>query len=123
MEKADTLLVDKTGTLTEGKSRLVTVQPFGGFARSHLLRLAASLERAKEHPLAHAIVEGAQDPAEPVLGVRLRRGRCAARCRRALPRLRRAAAEPDDRQRGDELQLRIGHRNALRLRRAQLERL
>jgi len=61
MEKVDTLIVDKTGTLTEGKPRLVTVQAFPGFSDEDALRLAASLERASEHPLAHAIVEGARE--------------------------------------------------------------
>jgi len=61
MEKVDTLIVDKTGTLTEGKPRLVTVDAFAGFSDEDVLRLAASLERASEHPLAHAIVEGARE--------------------------------------------------------------
>ena len=61
LEKVDTLLVDKTGTLTEGKPRLVTVEPFEGSSDGELLRLAASLERASEHPLAHAVVEGARE--------------------------------------------------------------
>src|SRR5713226_6278144 len=61
MEKVDTLIVDKTGTLTEGKPRLVTVQAFPGCSDEDALRLAASLERASEHPLAHAIVEGARE--------------------------------------------------------------
>src|SRR5438067_465645 len=61
MEKADTLVVDKTGTLTEGKPRLTTVVTIGGTAENELLRLVASLERASEHPLAAAIVEGAAD--------------------------------------------------------------
>src|SRR5712692_5518251 len=61
MEKVDTLIVDKTGTLTEGKPRLVTVDAFAGFSDEEVLRLAASLERASEHPLAHAIVEGARE--------------------------------------------------------------
>jgi P-type Cu+ transporter len=61
LEKVDTLLVDKTGTLTEGKPRLVTVEPFEGSSDAELLRLAASLERASEHPLAHAVVEGARE--------------------------------------------------------------
>jgi Cu+-exporting ATPase len=56
LEKVDTLVVDKTGTLTEGKPRLVTVE--GG---DEVLRLAASLERASEHPLAAAIVRGAAE--------------------------------------------------------------
>jgi Cu+-exporting ATPase len=61
MEKVDTLVVDKTGTLTEGKPKLVAVQPAGGFAEEEVLQLAASLERASEHPLAEAIVQGAED--------------------------------------------------------------
>jgi len=57
----DTLVVDKTGTLTEGRPRLAEVVAVDGGARDDLLRLAASLERASEHPLAAAIVAGAQD--------------------------------------------------------------
>ena len=56
LEKVDTLVVDKTGTLTEGKPRLVDVVPAG--STSDVLRLAAGLERASEHPLAAAIVDG-----------------------------------------------------------------
>lgn len=61
MEKVDTLVVDKTGTLTVGKPRLVAVQGTTGFSEEELLRLAASLERASEHPLAEAIVRGAEE--------------------------------------------------------------
>lgn len=60
MEKVDTLVVDKTGTLTEGKPRLVAVQAASGFDDAEVLRLASSLERASEHPLAEAIVRGAE---------------------------------------------------------------
>ena len=60
MEKVDTLVVDKTGTLTEGKPRLATIVAEPGFAEDEVLRLAASLEGASEHPLAAAIVEGAR---------------------------------------------------------------
>ncbi len=60
MEKIDTILVDKTGTLTVGKPHLVTVESAEGITEVELLRLAASVERASEHPLAHAIVVGAQ---------------------------------------------------------------
>ena len=60
MEKIDTLVVDKTGTLTEGRPTLVTVQPAQGVTERHLLRIAASLERGSEHPLATAIVQGAR---------------------------------------------------------------
>jgi Cu+-exporting ATPase len=56
----DTLVVDKTGTLTEGKPKLVSVRPAAGYDESSLLRLAASLERGSEHPLASAIVQGAE---------------------------------------------------------------
>jgi Cu+-exporting ATPase len=59
MRKVDTLVVDKTGTLTEGKPRLVTLLAAPGFDEQLLLRLAASLERGSEHPLAAAIVRGA----------------------------------------------------------------
>jgi P-type Cu+ transporter len=60
LHKADTLVVDKTGTLTEGKPRLAMVQPVGGIAEDELLRLAAGPERASEHPLAAAVVQGAE---------------------------------------------------------------
>jgi Cu+-exporting ATPase len=60
-EKVDTLVVDKTGTLTEGKPRLTTVLPVQGFEESGLLQLVASLEQASEHPLAAAIVAGAKE--------------------------------------------------------------
>jgi Cu+-exporting ATPase len=62
MEKVDTLVVDKTGTLTEGKPKLVTVEPVDARRVDELLlRFAASLERGSEHPLAAAIVSGAQE--------------------------------------------------------------
>jgi Cu+-exporting ATPase len=61
LEKVDTLVVDKTGTLTEGRPKLVTVEPAGGRTEAELLRAAASLERASEHPLAAAIVGGAAE--------------------------------------------------------------
>ncbi|MDX2089682.1 MAG: heavy metal translocating P-type ATPase [Kofleriaceae bacterium] len=61
MRAVDTLVVDKTGTLTEGKPRLVSVVPSSGIDESTLLRLAASLERGSEHPLAAAIVTGAKE--------------------------------------------------------------
>eukprot|EP00752_Nemacystus_decipiens_P013682 g12135.t1 len=61
MEKIDTLVVDKTGTLTEGKPKLVAVQPIEGVTEQDLLHLAATLERGSEHPLAESIVEGAKD--------------------------------------------------------------
>ena len=60
MRKIDTLVVDKTGTLTEGKPKLVSTVAADGFDEGGLLRLAASLERGSEHPLAAAIVEGAE---------------------------------------------------------------
>jgi P-type Cu+ transporter len=61
LEKVTTLVVDKTGTLTEGKPRLVTVAPHDGFDERQLIRLVASLENVSEHPLAAAIVTGARD--------------------------------------------------------------
>ena len=61
LERVTTLVVDKTGTLTEGKPKLVTVEPALGIDVAALLRLAASLERVSEHPLASAIVAGAAD--------------------------------------------------------------
>jgi Cu+-exporting ATPase len=59
LERVDTLVVDKTGTLTEGRPRLVDVLPSAGFTEEAVLRAAAAVERASEHPLAAAIVDGA----------------------------------------------------------------
>jgi Cu+-exporting ATPase len=61
MEKIDTLVVDKTGTLTEGKPKVVAIVPAAGFQENDILRLAASVERASEHPLADAIVRAAKE--------------------------------------------------------------
>jgi Cu+-exporting ATPase len=61
MEKVDTLVVDKTGTLTEGRPKLVHTEPAAGFAPDDLLQKLASVERASEHPLAMAIVQAAQE--------------------------------------------------------------
>jgi Cu+-exporting ATPase len=61
LESVDTLVVDKTGTLTEGKPRLVTVEPAAGFTERDVLRVAASLEQGSEHPLASAILRGADE--------------------------------------------------------------
>jgi P-type Cu+ transporter len=61
LEKVTTLVVDKTGTLTEGKPRLEDVRPTGGFDAKEFLRLAASLEQHSEHPLAAAVVQGAKE--------------------------------------------------------------
>jgi len=61
MEKVDAVVIDKTGTLTEGKPRLVQVVAVAGFQESELLQIVAALERRSEHPLAAAIVRGAQD--------------------------------------------------------------
>lgn len=60
MEKVDTLIVDKTGTLTEGKPAVTAIVPAPGFSEHELLRLSASVERASEHPLAMAIVAAAE---------------------------------------------------------------
>jgi Cu+-exporting ATPase len=69
LHRADLLLVDKTGTLTEGKPKLAVVEPTPGFSADELLRLAAGLERGSEHPLASALLRGAAErsltPASP----------------------------------------------------------
>ncbi len=61
LEKVDTLVVDKTGTLTEGKPRLVTIEPAAGVDESELLRLVSGLEAASEHPLGAAMIAGARE--------------------------------------------------------------
>jgi P-type Cu+ transporter len=61
LRKVDTLVVDKTGTLTEGKPKLVSIVPVAQMPETEILRLAATLERASEHPLAAAIVQGATE--------------------------------------------------------------
>ena len=66
MRKVDTLVVDKTGTLTEGKPRVMAVRARPGFSEAEVLGLAASVERGSEHPLAAAIVAGAQERGAPV---------------------------------------------------------
>jgi Cu+-exporting ATPase len=66
LQKADILVVDKTGTLTEGKPRLALVEPAQGFSVDEVLRLAASLERGSEHPLAAALVKGAEAKGLPL---------------------------------------------------------
>lgn len=60
-EKVDTLVIDKTGTLTEGKPKLVAIKTIGGMDENELLALTAAVEARSEHPLAHAIVTGAQE--------------------------------------------------------------
>ncbi|MBJ7317531.1 MAG: heavy metal translocating P-type ATPase [Brevundimonas sp.] len=60
-EKVDTLVLDKTGTLTEGRPSVTAIRPAAGFDEAELLRLSASLERASEHPLADAVVRAATD--------------------------------------------------------------
>ncbi|HVV62834.1 MAG TPA: heavy metal translocating P-type ATPase [Pseudolabrys sp.] len=61
MEKVDTIVIDKTGTLTEGKPKVVAISPAPGFDEAEVLRLAASVERNSEHPLAAAIVNAAKE--------------------------------------------------------------
>lgn len=61
MEKIDTIIVDKTGTLTEGRPAVTAIVPAAGFTEEEALRLAASVERASEHPLALAIVRAAEE--------------------------------------------------------------
>jgi Cu+-exporting ATPase len=60
MEKVDTLVIDKTGTLTEGKPAVTAIVAADGLSETDVLRLAASVERASEHPIAHAIVSAAE---------------------------------------------------------------
>ncbi|RXT25339.1 copper-translocating P-type ATPase [Rhizobium leguminosarum] len=67
--KVDTLIVDKTGTLTEGQPKLTDIVAFGGVEENRLLSLAASLERGSEHPLAEAIVSGAEERGVPFVEV------------------------------------------------------
>jgi len=69
LEKADVLVVDKTGTLTEGKPQLDRVQATDGFTEAEVLRLAAGLERASEHPLASAVVGAAEERSLPPASV------------------------------------------------------
>ncbi|MEN8171165.1 MAG: heavy metal translocating P-type ATPase [Pseudomonadota bacterium] len=69
MERVDTLVVDKTGTLTEGRPKVVSILPQGDFDEQTVLRMAASLERASEHPLAEAIVLGAEERSIALLAV------------------------------------------------------
>src|SRR5437867_4034983 len=69
MEKIDTLVVDKTGTLTEGKPRLIKVVAAAGTTEEHVLQVAASLERGSEHPLAAALLQGARDRGIELLSV------------------------------------------------------
>ncbi len=61
MEKVDTLVVDKTGTLTEGRPRVTSVVAANGFDETQVLRVSATLERASEHPLAAAILTAAKE--------------------------------------------------------------
>ncbi len=69
LEKVDTIIVDKTGTLTLGKPKVIAIRPASGFDETKLLRLAASLENASEHPLAAAIVNEAKERSIPLAGV------------------------------------------------------
>ena len=69
LEKITTLIVDKTGTLTEGKPKLTTVLPVGEIDEQTLLRLVASLENVSEHPLASAIVAGARERGVPLADI------------------------------------------------------
>ncbi|MGH8761544.1 MAG: heavy metal translocating P-type ATPase, partial [Burkholderiales bacterium] len=69
MEKIDTLVVDKTGTLTEGKPKLTSVVAAESFSEEHVLQIAASLERGSEHPLAAAILQGAKERGAALLSV------------------------------------------------------
>jgi Cu+-exporting ATPase len=66
MEKINTIVIDKTGTLTEGRPRVTAIRPAGGMDETELLRLAASLEQGSEHPLAAAIVATAKERSIPL---------------------------------------------------------
>ena len=70
MEKVDTLVVDKTGTLTLGKPRLIAITPTNGFSETDVIRLASALERGSEHPLAAAIIAGAEERGISLVPVR-----------------------------------------------------
>ena len=122
MEKVDTLVVDKTGTLTEGRPSVTEVVPADGFSRDELLRLAAGVERASEHPLARAIVTAAEDvrprhPGSQRLRLPNRQGRPRDRRQpprrsrqRVLPRQPRHGHRPTDRRRRRAAR-RGGHRH------------
>ncbi|HAP11960.1 MAG TPA: haloacid dehalogenase, partial [Afipia sp.] len=69
MEKVDTLVVDKTGTLTEGRPKVVSIVPAEGFNEAEILKLAASVERSSEHPLGDAIVRAAEERNLPLADV------------------------------------------------------
>ena len=69
-ERVDTIVADKTGTLTEGKPKVVAFKVAAGFAEADVLRLAASLERGSQHPLGAAIVKAAEEKALPLAAVR-----------------------------------------------------
>jgi Cu+-exporting ATPase len=69
LERVDTIVVDKTGTLTEGKPAVTAIMPAEGFDETELLRLAASVERASQHPLAQAIVRAAEGRGLPLSAV------------------------------------------------------
>jgi Cu+-exporting ATPase len=69
LEKVDTIIVDKTGTLTLGKPKVIAIRPAPGFDEAEVLRLAAGLENASEHPLAAAIVNAAKERSIPLAGV------------------------------------------------------
>jgi Cu+-exporting ATPase len=69
LEKVDTVVVDKTGTLTEGKPRLVSVEPVNGFSAEEVLGLGAALEVGSEHPVAAAVIAAAKEPRIPTARV------------------------------------------------------
>ena len=70
MEEVDTLVVDKTGTLTEGRPKVIAIKAADGFDEGDLLRLAASVERSSEHPLGRAIVDAAGERKIELMPVR-----------------------------------------------------
>ena len=96
LEKVDTLVIDKTGTLTEGKPSVVAIRTVAGIEEDELLRLTASLERSSEHPLAAAIVRSANER-----GLSLAAGRELRLARRQRRHGLRRWAEAGDRQSAD----------------------
>ena len=114
--KIDTVVLDKTGTVTAGKPRVTRVTAQGGFEENEVLRLAASAERYSEHPLGKAIVEAARErslPLEPADRI-LRSGgpRCSGACRGARSDGRPARRDRDHRWRGGRRYRDRGHHQA-----------
>ena len=108
MEKVDTLVIDKTGTLTEGKPRVIGIVPAHGFDENEVLRFAAGVESRSEHPLAHAIVAAAASAASNF-------PTCAASTRPTGKGVRRHGRAPARRHRQREIPRRAWRRRGGRL--------